>query len=210
MSKTLLRSIKNKTPPPLAQVKGKFMEVIQNLWSEQAISPARKNRKWSTVCHLEIKAESLTLLPCNILFGAIRSAISASPCRSTRSHMADAAIVYALPIPFPSSLRGPQFDEAGLSQLWQSVIHSSCLPYTEQWPCICFWQMRLKKKNSANSRKALALPDKKERCFLGAHLPFSSFSCDSQSCSSHCGTVIFLMAKRIPMRSLTLGRHWAP
>lgn len=182
MSKTLLRSLKNKTPPPLAQVKGKFMEVIQ-----QAISPARKNRKWSTVCHLEIKAENLTLFPCNVLFGAIWSAILASPCRSTRSHMARTAIVYSLLIPFPSSLRGPQFDEAGLSQLWQSVIHSSCLPYTEQWQCICFWQMRLKKKNSVNSRKALALPDKKKRCFLVAPLPFSSFSRDSQSLAAIMG-----------------------
>ena len=84
--------------------------------------------------------------------------------------MADTAVFY-LPIPLPSSLRGPQFDEDGLSQLQQSMVYFPSLLYTSQWPCI-FRQMRLK-KTAGDSRKALTSPDKGQRHCL---VPPSFFS----------------------------------
>lgn len=97
------------------------------------------------------------------------------------------------------------------SSAWRrqsKAITPACCPRSQppqQWPHVWLWQT-LKEKTAGNSRKALAFPDKRERCCWVPPLPFSSFWwCEpelQQPSWDHEEKV-----RRITKRWFTLGLH---
>ena len=172
----------NRNPLPLAQVKGWFMQMIQ-----QAILPTCKNMKWSTVCYLRIGAESLVLLPLQHLFGARWYPVSACLCRSTHPHVADTSVFY-LPI-------RPSFLTKRTSVWWecskpittiygplsQSPLHFTVTIYIqanegEGEDCWELW-------------KSSYFSWQRSKTLLGPTFLFLPSGCDSQSSSIHHGTM---------------------
>lgn len=177
------------------------MEVIQ-----QAISPAHKSRKWSTVCHLGIGAESLTL------FLTVAFSLGPSGLPSLQVHALPRGRHSTCLTHYLSFL--PHYEELSLTKVVTgnyaellSMFPASFTP-SRMWPSMWFWQMTLKEKTARNSRKALAFPGRRERCCLVPPLPFSSiwlWELELRQPSWDHEEKIW----RITKRRFTLGLHWA-